>query len=80
MVIYPSFVVPIGFMRRFIVERTPIADIGTLSLVVTASAIAGSVLLYRAVRKTPFNFLFVRPEWTSIGTPHAGAMKQSIAA
>jgi hypothetical protein len=38
-----------------------ITDIGTISVLVTASGVIGALLIYWAVRYTPLKFLFERP-------------------
>lgn len=78
-VVYLGFVVPIGLMRRFIVSPTLITDIGALALTVMVLSVAGSIVLYWAVRNTPLRFLFERPAWTSIAVRRAAAVPKEIA-
>ena len=65
-VVYLGFVVPLGLMRRFVVAPPFGLDVGTLSLLAMILSVAGSILLYRALRGTPLRFLYVRPGWASI--------------
>jgi uncharacterized membrane protein YcfT len=68
-VVYLGFVIPLGFMRRLVDQPQSMLDLGALSLVVTVASIAGAVLLYWLLRRTPLSILYERPSWTSI-QPH----------
>jgi uncharacterized membrane protein YcfT len=65
-VVYLGFVIPLGFMRRLIDQPQAALDLGTLSLLVMIASIAGAVLLYWMLRKTPLSLLYERPSWLSI--------------
>ena len=67
-VIYLGFVIPLGIMRKFIVDYKLINDVGTASLTVMLVSVFGALILYWSVRSTPLRFLFVRPAWASIQT------------
>jgi uncharacterized membrane protein YcfT len=71
-VVYLGFVIPLGLLRRFIVEPVLITDIGTLSVLVGVLSAAGAILLYWVLRRTPLRFLYVRPSWSRL-TPERGA-------
>ncbi|WP_220807769.1 acyltransferase family protein [Noviherbaspirillum aridicola] len=68
-VIYLGFVIPLGVLRIFIHRSAGIVDPGTVALATTIGSIAGAVLLYQAVRRTPLRFLFARPAWTHLSPP-----------
>jgi uncharacterized membrane protein YcfT len=72
-VVYLGFVIPLGMMRRLVARPPAALDLGTLSFLVMVASIAGAVLLYLAVRKTPLRFLYERPAWAKLkqGKPPA---------
>jgi hypothetical protein len=47
--------------RTVLIKGGWIADIGTISVLVTFAGVIGPVLLFWAVRHTPLRFLFARP-------------------
>jgi len=61
-VIYLAFFLPMAATRGLLVKTGVIADIGTMSLIVTAMGVIGALALFWAVRGTMLRFLFVRPE------------------
>jgi uncharacterized membrane protein YcfT len=61
-VIYLAFFLPMAASRAVLLKSGAITDIGTVSLLVTASGIIGALLLYWLVRNSRLNFLFERPE------------------
>jgi len=61
-VIYLAFFLPMAASRVLLLKTGLIADIGTVSLLVTASGVIGSLLLYWALRPTPLAFLYERPQ------------------
>jgi uncharacterized membrane protein YcfT len=65
-VVYLGFVVPLGMMRKLIRHSPEALDLGTLSFLVMAFSIAGAILMYWAVRRTPLRFLFERPAWAKL--------------
>jgi uncharacterized membrane protein YcfT len=79
-VVYLGFVIPIGFMRRFIVNQHLINDMGSLSLIVMCLSVAGAILLYWLVRNTPLRFLFERPAWASISPVRVAHVKEGASA
>jgi uncharacterized membrane protein YcfT len=60
-VIYLAFFLFMAAARSLLLKLNVISDIGLVSLLVTAVGVIGPILLYWAVRKTPFAFLFRRP-------------------
>ena len=61
-VIYLAFFLPMAATRTLLLKSAWIADIGTVSLVVTAAGVIGALCLYWAVRDSRLRFLFERPE------------------
>ena len=48
--------------RMVLLKTGWIADIGALSVLVTLAGVIGPIVLFWAVRHTPFRFLFERPK------------------
>lgn len=67
-VIYLGFVIPLGIMRKLVVDYKLFDDVGTASLTAMIVSVFGALLLYWSVRSTPLSFLFIRPAWVSIET------------
>ncbi|MGH6771340.1 MAG: acyltransferase family protein [Xanthobacteraceae bacterium] len=61
-VIYLAFFLGMAASRTILLKTGVIADIGTISVLVTLSGLFGALILYWAVRRTPLRFLFERPE------------------
>lgn len=69
-VVYLAFFLPMATARVLLLKTGVIADIGTVSLIVTAAAVAGPVVLYGLVKWSGHgSFLFDRPDWAHIDTP-----------
>src|SRR5262249_19047657 len=68
-VIYLAFFLPMAATRGLLVKTGVIADIGTMSLIVTALGVIGALALFWAVRGTMLRFLFVRPARFWIAKP-----------
>ena len=66
LVVYLAFFLPMAASRTVLLKLGIVTDVGTVSLLVTAAAVVGPLLLYWAVRKTPLRLLFTRPEWAHI--------------
>lgn len=66
-VIYLAFFLPMAVTRTGLLKVGVIEDVGTISLIVTASAVVGPLVLYWIVRGTPLRFLFERPAWARLG-------------
>ena len=61
-VIYLAFFLFMAGTRVFLLKTGLIADIGVMSVIVTAAGVIGPLLLFWTVRHTPLRFLFERPE------------------
>jgi len=61
-VIYLAFFLGMAASRSVLIKYGLIADIGTMSAIVTLCGIIIALILYWAVRHTPLKFLFERPE------------------
>jgi uncharacterized membrane protein YcfT len=60
-VIYLAFFLFMAGTRVFLLKTGLIADIGVMSVIVTAAGVIGPLLLFWSVRHTPLRFLFERP-------------------
>jgi uncharacterized membrane protein YcfT len=60
-VIYLAFFLPMAATRIALFKAGVVTDLGSLSLIVTAAGVIGSLALFWLVRKTPLRFLFERP-------------------
>ena len=60
-VVYLAFFLPMAASRAVLLKTGVITDIGTISVIVTASGVIGSLLMFWAVRGTFAKFLFERP-------------------
>ena len=60
-VIYLAFFVFMAATRTVLLRTGVIADVGTISLIVTAAGVIGPLMLFWLVRSTWFRFLFERP-------------------
>ena len=60
-VIYLAFFLPMAATRTALIKTGWVADIGTLSAIVTAAGVVGALALYWAARGSWANFLFERP-------------------
>ncbi len=61
-VLYVSFVLPMAATRILLIRSGLIDDVGVISLIVTAVAVAVPLTLHAFVRNTRFRFLYERPE------------------
>jgi uncharacterized membrane protein YcfT len=61
-VIYLAFFLPMAATRTLLLKTGVIADIGTISALVTAAGVIGPLVLFWLVRATPLRFLFERPQ------------------
>ncbi|MEO3387007.1 acyltransferase family protein [Mesorhizobium sp. CAU 1741] len=63
-VVYLAFFLPMAVARVVLIRLGIITDIGVVAFLVTASAVAGPVILYGLVQYTGYGrFLFERPDW-----------------
>jgi uncharacterized membrane protein YcfT len=60
-VIYLAFFLPMAVSRAVLFKTGIITDIGTISVIVTACGVLGSLAIYWAARAVGANFLFDRP-------------------
>jgi len=60
-VIYLAFFLPMAATRAALLKSGLIADVGTISTLVTLAGVIGSLCLFWAVRGTSARFLFERP-------------------
>jgi uncharacterized membrane protein YcfT len=60
-VIYLAFFLPMAAARAVLLKSGLIADVGTISALVTLAGVVGSLCLFWAVRGTAARFLFERP-------------------
>jgi uncharacterized membrane protein YcfT len=61
-VIYLAFFLPMALSRTLLLKAGWIADVGTISCLVTICGVTGSLALFWTVRATPLSFLFERPQ------------------
>jgi uncharacterized membrane protein YcfT len=76
-VIYLAFFLPMAATRTLLLKTGIIADIGTVSLIVTVAGVAGSLLIWRAALAARANFLFERPDAFWIAPKKPGAVLQA---
>jgi uncharacterized membrane protein YcfT len=60
-VIYLAFFLPMAASRTLLIKADWIADVGTISAIVTVAGVVGSLALFWAARGTGLRFLFERP-------------------
>jgi uncharacterized membrane protein YcfT len=69
-VIYLAFFFPMGLARTVLLKTGVIADVGTISLLVTMAGITGPVVFYALVQWSGRGrWLFERPAWAHIDRP-----------
>jgi uncharacterized membrane protein YcfT len=78
-VVYLGFVVPLGLTRKLLNHPPAMLDLGSLSFIVMVLSIAGAILMYWAVRRTPLRFLFERPSWTKFSEKKPAEAKVEVA-
>ncbi len=61
-VIYLAFFLPMAATRALLLKTGWILDVGTMSVIITAAGVFGSLVLYWVTRGTWANFLFERPD------------------
>jgi uncharacterized membrane protein YcfT len=66
-VIYLGFFLPMAATRTVLLKTGWIADIGTVSAIVTLMGVIGALAWFWAVRRTFLRFLFERPHRFRIG-------------
>ena len=76
-VIYLAFFLPMAATRTLLLRSGLIADIGTISLIVTMVGVAGALAIWRAALAVHANFLFERPGAFWIAPKKAGTALQA---
>jgi uncharacterized membrane protein YcfT len=61
-VIYLAFFLPMAATRTVLLKTGIVADVGTISLLVTAAGVVGALAMWWTARATGANFLFERPD------------------
>src|SRR6185312_14530541 len=61
-VIYLAFFLPMAATRTLLLKTGVINDVGTMSVIVTAVGVVGSIAIWWATRGTRLGFLFERPD------------------
>ena len=61
-VVYLAFFLPMAASRAVLLKTGIITDVGTMSLIVTACGVLGSLAMFWAARAAGINFLFERPD------------------
>ncbi|HET7193019.1 MAG TPA: acyltransferase family protein [Pseudolabrys sp.] len=74
-VIYLGFFLPMAATRAVLLKSGLIADVGTISAVVTAVGVLGSLCMFWALRETPARFLFDRPSSFWLAPPKRIALQ-----
>lgn len=75
-VIYLAFFLPMATTRTLLLKTGVIADIGTMSLLVTAAGVIGALVIWRLARWLKADFLFERPAAFWIAPPKSRAALQ----
>ena len=80
-VIYLAFFLPMAATRTLLLHSGLIADIGTVSLIVTIVGVVGALAIWRLALALHANFLFERPDafWIAPKKPRAGAAGGGVA-
>lgn len=60
--IYLAFFLPMAVTRALLLKFNVIADIGVISLIVTAMGVIGALAIWWGARRTKLKFLFERPD------------------
>jgi len=76
-VIYLAFFLPMAATRTLLLRTGVIADIGTVSLVVTVLGVLGALAIWQAALRLNAHFLFERPDAFWIAPKKAGAVLQA---
>ncbi|HEY0440610.1 MAG TPA: acyltransferase family protein [Xanthobacteraceae bacterium] len=70
-VVYLAFFLPMAASRTVLLKTGIVTDVGTISLIVTATGVIGAVAWFWAVRRTPLWFLFERPAAFRLNPRHS---------
>jgi len=71
-VIYLAFFIFMAASRTVLLKTGMVGDLGLVSLLVTAAAVSGPILLFWMVRGTRGSLLFRRPQWARLESPGSG--------
>jgi uncharacterized membrane protein YcfT len=74
-VVYLAFFLPMAATRAALIQSGIIADVGTVSVLVTAAGVMGALAIWWAVRGTRIDFLFERPDLFRIAPRPRAAMQ-----
>ena len=74
-VIYLAFFLPMAASRTVLLRGGLVADVGTVSVLVTAVGVVGALALFWVVRGGPLRFLFERPQWLRLAPGTTLAMQ-----
>jgi len=74
-VIYLAFFLPMAATRALLIKSGVIADVGTISAIVTLAGVIGALVMFWAVRGTSFRFLFTRPTRFRLREPRRFALQ-----
>jgi uncharacterized membrane protein YcfT len=76
-VIYLAFFLPMAATRTLLLKTGLIADIGTISLIVTIAGVVGALVIWKAALALHANFLFERPAAFWIAPRKTGTVLQA---
>ena len=77
--VYLAFFFPMAVSRAILLKFEGLLDLGTISALVTASAVIAPLVLYWVIKKVGFgHFLFERPAWAHIDNRSAPSGKVSL--
>ncbi|XSG83045.1 MAG: acyltransferase family protein [Methyloligella sp. ZOD6] len=79
-VVYLAFFLPMAVMRTVLLSFSPDLDTGLVSLTVTTVAAVSPLIFFAIVRWTPLVFLFRRPAWAKLESPHPTRVQALAAA
>jgi uncharacterized membrane protein YcfT len=74
-VIYLAFFLPMAATRTFLIRTGLIADVGTMSVIITAAGVLGPLALFWTVRGSWAAFLFERPAWFWLTPPKRATLQ-----
>jgi len=74
-VVYLAFFLPMAATRAVLIKTGVIPDVGTMSAIVTAAGVLGSLAMFWAVRGSFARFLFERPRRVSLTAKRPAALQ-----
>jgi uncharacterized membrane protein YcfT len=78
LIVYLAFFLPMAVTRIVLVKTGLIADVGTVSLMVTVAALIGPFIIHAVTRRLGLTFLFERPTWFRV--PAGRSRRAAVAA